>query len=118
MRDLEAVSLRHLLLRPHGRAGRQTWWLWGVAMPLALGLYLTVLLRVVGVSPGATEASVNLLLLWPTLMISVKRWHDRGRSGWWVVVVLFPVVGWLWALIENGLMRGDATANRFGEPPA
>jgi len=117
MRDLEPDSLSSFLLRPDGRVGRRAWWLWGVAMPLALALYLTVLLRVVGVSPRATEVAVDLLLFWPTLVISVKRWHDRGKSGWWVVVVLIPVIGWLWLLIENGLMRGDAKTNRFGEPP-
>ena len=34
---------------------------------------------------------------------------------WWVLVALIPVVGWLWMLIENGLLPGDAGANRFGQ---
>jgi len=87
-------------------------------MPLALALYLTVLLRVVGVSPRTTEVLVDLLLFWPTLVISVKRWHDRGKSGWWVLVALVPVIGWLWVLFENGLLRGDGGANRYGPAAA
>ena len=61
---------------------------------------------------------MNLLLVWPAVVVSIKRWHDRGKSGWWVLVTLIPFVGWLWALIENGLLRGDAGANRFGDVPA
>ena len=117
MSSLEPPSLRSLLLNLDGRISRRTWWLWGVALPLGLALYFTVLLRVVGVSPRSTDIGVNLLLLWPALAVSVKRWHDRGKSGWWVLVALIPFVGWLWLLIENGLLRGDAGANRFGEPP-
>lgn len=118
MRDLEPMPMKQLLLRLQGRVGRRTWWLWAVAAPLGLMLYLTVVLRVAGLPARATEVAVNLLLLWPVLAVSVKRWHDRGKNGWWVLVTLIPLVGWLWALIENGLLRGDALANRFGEPVA
>jgi|SRR5688572_1305271 uncharacterized membrane protein YhaH (DUF805 family) len=111
------MNLRDLLLRLNGRIDRRTWWLWGVALPIGLSVYFTVLLRVAGVSPRGTDLAVNLLLLWPTLAVSVKRWHDRDKTGWWVLVALIPFVGWIWLLIENGLLRGDARANRFGEPP-
>lgn len=115
MGDLEPMGLRPLLLRLDGRVTRRTWWLWAVAMPLGLTLYLTVVLRVAGLPALATEVAVNLLLLWPVVAVSVKRWHDRGKGGWWVLVALIPVIGWIWVLIENGLLRGDADANRFGE---
>jgi uncharacterized membrane protein YhaH (DUF805 family) len=60
---------------------------------------------------------VNLLLLWPAVAVSVKRWHDRNRSGWWILINLLPIIGWAWALIENGLLRGTAGPNRFGADP-
>jgi len=111
------MGLRHLLLGLHGRIDRRTWWLWGVAAPLGLALYFTVVLRVAGLPARATDVAVNPLLLWPTLAVSVKRWHDRDKSGWWVLVALVPFIGWIWVLVENGLLRGDAGANRYGEPP-
>ena len=117
MRDTESMTLRQLLLQLDGRIARRTWWLWGVAMPLGMALYLTVLLRVAGLSPRITEVAVNLMLLWPVVAVSVKRWHDRGKSGWWLLVTLIPLVGWLWTLVENGLLRGDAGQNRFGNAP-
>ena len=109
-------TLRQLLFAFDGRIGRRTWWLWGVAAMLGLAMYATVLLRVAGVSATTTDTVVNLLLLWPALALSVKRWHDRGKSGWWVLVVLVPFVGWLWMLVENGFLRGTHDGNRFGPP--
>lgn len=117
MRELQAQGLRPLLLGLEGRVSRRTWWWWAVAMPLGLTLYLTVVLRVAGLPAMATEVAVNLLLVWPVVAVSAKRWHDRGKSGWWVLVALVPVIGWLWVLLENGLLRGDAGANRFGPSP-
>ena len=111
------MSLRALLLGLDGRIGRRSWWLWGVAVPLGLGLYFTVLLRVAGLSPRVTDIAVNLALLWPAVAVSAKRWHDRGKSAWWVLVALLPVVGWLWTLVENGLLRGDGGPNRYGQAP-
>jgi uncharacterized membrane protein YhaH (DUF805 family) len=76
-----------------------------------------VLLRVAGVTAANTDLLVNLLLLWPALAISAKRWHDRGKSAWWMLVLLIPVIGWLWALVENGCLRGNAGTNRYGPDP-
>lgn len=111
-------TLRRLLFGFDGRIGRRTWWLWGVAAMIGLAIYATVLLRVAGVSAATTDTVVNLLLLWPGLALSVKRWHDRDKRGWWVLVALIPVVGWLWILVENGLLRGSAGTNRFGRAPS
>jgi len=53
--------------------------------------------------------------LWIGLVLSVKRWHDRNKSGRWVLINLVPVVGWLWHLIECGFLRGTIGPNRFGQ---
>lgn len=117
MDSRDPTSPRWLLFSFDGRIGRRTWWLWGVAAMLGLGFYLTVLLRVAGVSAATAEFAVNALLLWPALAISAKRWHDRDKRAWWALVVFVPVIGWIWALVENGLLRGAHGANRFGDEP-
>jgi uncharacterized membrane protein YhaH (DUF805 family) len=108
------VPLWRMLLDPRGRIARRTWWLYGVALPIGLAFLLHALLGIARVRADTAENTVSLLMLWPTLAVSAKRWHDRDQSAWWVLVVLVPVVGWLWALWFNGVLRGTAGGNRFG----
>jgi uncharacterized membrane protein YhaH (DUF805 family) len=60
---------------------------------------------------------VVLPSLWIGLVVTVRRLHDRNKSGRWVLVNLVPVVGWLWTLIECGFLRGTTGPNRFGQDP-
>lgn len=110
-------DLAWLLFSFDGRIGRKTWWLWGVAAMLGMGVLLSALLGIAGLSEQVINVVVNLGLLWPALALSAKRWHDRDKSAWWLLINLIPFVGWLWALVENGLLAGTPGANRFGESP-
>ncbi len=106
-----------IFLDPRGRIGRRTYWLYGVAALLGLAAMLQMLLGIARVRVESSEQFVNLLLLWPAVAVSAKRWHDRNQSGWWVLVLMIPVVGWLWTLVANGFLRGTEGPNRFGEDP-
>lgn len=106
-----------LFVSLQGRVSRRTFWLYGVLAMLGLSLVLMALLQIAGVRAEASERVANLLLAWPTIAISVKRWHDRGHSGWWVLVALIPVIGWLWMLIANGFLQGTPGPNRYGADP-
>lgn len=48
---------------------------------------------------------------------SIKRFHDRGKSGWWVLVGLLPGIGIWWILIECGFLKGTPGNNQFGSDP-
>ncbi len=102
----------------HGRVSRRQFWLHGVLALIGMAVLGHLLLDIARVPPHTAERVVNLLLLWPALAVSVKRWHDRDKSGWWVLLNLLPVIGWLWALIDNGLLPGTPGPNRFGADPA
>ena len=106
-----------MLLDPRGRIPRSTWWLYGVLLPLAMGLLLQALLGIARVRGELASQVVTVLLLWPSVAVSIKRWHDRDHSGWWVLVMLVPFVGWLVALVVNGLLPGTAGPNRHGPDP-
>jgi uncharacterized membrane protein YhaH (DUF805 family) len=61
--------------------------------------------------------ALALIAVWMKLAVIVKRWHDRDKSGWWVLIVLIPVIGWLWQLIECGFLDGTQGANKYGPSP-
>lgn len=100
-----------------GRITRADYWFSGVFVLLVLGLVLTALLRIAGISTEKAEGTVDLVLAWPAIAVTVKRWHDRNRSGWWSLLYLVPLLGQLWALLDNGVMPGDTGRNRYGEAP-
>jgi uncharacterized membrane protein YhaH (DUF805 family) len=113
----EAMPPARMFFSFRGRISRRQYWLWGVLALLGFALLAFALLGIARVKLHKAEVIVNLLLLWPALAVSVKRWHDRDKSGWWVLVNLVPVIGWLWALVENGFLRGTEGPNRYGDDP-
>lgn len=111
------MPLTQFLFSAHGRVGRRNWW--GVLV--IAWLFVALMDTVTPVSPPAwvviCALLVQVLLMWVLIVVSVKRWHDVNKSGWWMLVILFPVVGWIVALAFNGFVAGTREDNRFGESP-
>ena len=109
------MSPMQILFSFKGRIPRKTYWLWGILGLLLASVIASMLLGIAGVDEQSADVLATLLIIWPGLAIGIKRWHDRDRSGWWVLINAIPVVGFIWALIDNGFLRGSVGANRFGE---
>lgn len=62
---------------------------------------------------GSLWSLVNLL---PGLALGARRLHDLDKSGWWLLLVLVPLIGWIF-LLAWFCMKGTAGANRFGADP-
>ncbi len=59
----------------------------------------------------------TVLSIWSGICVNAKRCHDRGRSGWFQLIMLIPLIGPLWYMIESGFLRGTQGLNRFGPDP-
>jgi uncharacterized membrane protein YhaH (DUF805 family) len=114
---VERMSPWQLFFSTRGRISRRTFWGYGCFALLGLALVGMALLNIAGVQAERAENLVNLLLAWPAIALSAKRWHDRNHSAWWVLVNLVPVVGTVWALVANGFLRGTSGSNRYGDDP-
>jgi uncharacterized membrane protein YhaH (DUF805 family) len=110
-------SWRFLYGRWKGRVSRRSFWLHGVVGLIGLGLLLRALLEIAGMSPDRADGVVSLVTLYLGAAVSAKRWQDRGRSPWWVLLLLVPVVGVIWTLLDNGFVRGTPGPNAYGPPP-
>ena len=66
---------------------------------------------------GLLSGLFSLAALWPGIAVAVKRAPDRDRSGWFLLVMLIPIAGAIWLLVELGFLPGTPGANRFGPPP-
>jgi uncharacterized membrane protein YhaH (DUF805 family) len=108
----ERAANRRLFLSFQGRVGRRTYWRFAAAPALAFTM-LTVLFDL-PLRMGSFGFTVcALLLCWVVLAVSVKRCHDRGRSGWFLLVKLIPIVGALWVLVDLGFLPAAEGAARF-----
>ena len=100
-----------------GRARRRECWgfyLGNVVMSVAIG----VLCALLGKAELAAELGgiYSLAALLPSLAVLVRRLHDVGKSGWWCLLALVPLVGQVWLLILLCL-DGTPGANEYGESP-
>ncbi|MGZ3297789.1 MAG: DUF805 domain-containing protein [Asticcacaulis sp.] len=59
----------------------------------------------------------SLAAFWMKIAVTVKRWHDRDKSGWMYLILLIPLIGWIWTLIECGFLDGTPGPNRYGPSP-
>jgi uncharacterized membrane protein YhaH (DUF805 family) len=109
-----------------GRAMRSEYWWWTLfAFLVALvtsivdGVVVAPMLGYEPFSEDAIEplsALVSLALFLPGLAVGVRRLHDLDKSGWWMLIVLIPLIGII-VLIYWFVHRGTDGPNRFGDSP-
>ena len=96
-----------------GRAPRAEYW-WFALFTVLVNVVFSILARVLG--SEAIEllgGLVSIALFLPTLAVGVRRLHDTDRSGWWLLLELVPLVGWIFLLVWF-CSRGTRGDNRFG----
>ena len=124
-----------------GRIPRKSFWLGFLVLMVVTWILEFILFAIFGVNmmsgmdPNADPAAaaeaasammgkmmlplgiLMLLILWPSICLYAKRWHDRGKSGWWSLIGFVPLIGGIWMLVELGFLRGTEGPNRFGDDP-
>jgi uncharacterized membrane protein YhaH (DUF805 family) len=116
------MSWGQLLFSFRGRVNRTVFWLFGVVLLVLFGL-LECIAVMSGEKAQAGMGIVDLvtalfwlLVVWPSLAVTAKRWHDVDMSGWWMLLGAIPFVGGLIAVAFTGFVPGTPGANRFGQP--
>lgn len=97
-----------------GRAGRKEFWMFILVSNLIFLVAAVVegVLNFVGYLTGV----ITLVHLLPSLGVTVRRLHDIGRSGWWMLVTLIPIIGLL-VLLYFFVLPGDVQPNKYGPDP-
>ncbi len=97
-----------------GRARRQEYWMF-----FLFNLAALIVVMVVDMSIGTYPllyAIYALATFVPNLAVSVRRLHDTGKSGWWVLISFVPLVGWIWAIVLLAT-EGHPQPNQYGPNP-
>jgi uncharacterized membrane protein YhaH (DUF805 family) len=96
-----------------GRARRTEYWMF-----FLFNVIISVILGVVEQAIGIVgpSALVGLALLIPGIAVGVRRLHDIGKSGWWLLVAFAPCIGAL-ILIYFFVQDSQPGSNEYGANP-
>lgn len=114
----EEFDWKWLLFSFQGRISRKPFWIFNglvFAGAILLGMFTEVSNDINQITKP--QMMFMLWILWPSLAVQAKRWHDRDKSAFWILINFIPLVGPLWALVENGFYPGTTGSNRFGPDP-
>ena len=103
-----------------GRAQRAEYWYF-VLFNMLVGVGLALIDQATGTLDPETGVGLlgglySLAVLLPSLGVSVRRLHDTDRSGWWMFIVLIPVIGVI-ALLIFFVQDSTAGTNEYGDNP-
>lgn len=97
-----------------GRACRSEYWYF-MLFNLIVSVVLSVVEGIVDM-PGLLVGLYSLAVTLPVLAVTARRLHDTGRSGWWMLIQLIPLVGFIILLLWLVKTGGD-TENTYGPSP-
>jgi len=103
-----------------GRSRRKEYWFF-----VLFNILVSMAFAVVDYFTGTYSASYGMGLLGglyalgvflPAIAVTIRRLHDTDRSGWWILIVLVPIIGGIWLLV---LMLFDSQPgdNKYGPSP-
>ena len=84
------MTLQQWLFSIKGRIGRRDFWIW-------IAIWAVTMVTLFSLAGGGlvdlqTAAFMLVCLLWPTAAVTIKRLHDRGKSGLWALLM---VLAWM-----------------------
>ena len=103
-----------------GRARRKEYWMFAL-INVVITFVLILIDSLIGTfSPqagiGLLSGLYALAVLIPSIAVTVRRLHDTGRSGWWILITLIPIIGGIVLLIFM-LLDSQPGANQYGPNP-
>ncbi|OGX13773.1 MAG: hypothetical protein A2351_00685 [Omnitrophica bacterium RIFOXYB12_FULL_50_7] len=97
-----------------GRARRTEYWmffLFNFVIAFVLGF-----IEGIFKGPGVLFWLYSLAILVPGIAVAIRRLHDTGRSGWWILISLIPVIGTI-VFIVFMAQDSQPNENQYGPNP-
>jgi uncharacterized membrane protein YhaH (DUF805 family) len=95
-----------------GRARRSEYWYFAL-----FGILVSIVLSFLQLATNTSWITtiVGLALFLPSLAVSVRRLHDTGRSGWWILIGLIPLIGTIVLIVFY--VQDSQGDNQYGPSP-
>lgn len=115
----------------NGRIGRLRYLIYSFGLSYGIAMILGILVATIfgayrftfrditshaNILPLILLGVIFLIAILPPMFLTIQRFHDLGRSGWYILLFIIPLLNVFLALIL--LFRsGDKQRNDFGAPP-
>jgi uncharacterized membrane protein YhaH (DUF805 family) len=103
-----------------GRARRKEYWFFLlfnlIFLAVATILDSVLKLNFKGLPYGWIYTIYALAVIIPSLAVAIRRLHDVGKSGWWLLIALVPLIGAIWLLVLY-VRDSQPGENRYGPNP-
>jgi uncharacterized membrane protein YhaH (DUF805 family) len=103
-----------------GRSQRSEYWFF-VLFYFLIAIVLSIADSAAGLM--SLEAGIGLFsglfmlaMFIPSLAVGVRRLHDIGRTGWWILIGLIPLIGWI-VLLVFAVQDSQPGTNEYGPNP-
>lgn len=98
-----------------GRAARKEYWMFCL-VNFIISFGITILGAITHLNLGLLSFLYSLAIIIPSICVSIRRLHDTGRSGWWLLIGLIPLIGGIVLLIFM-IIDSQPGANQYGPNP-
>lgn len=106
----------------NGRARRKEYWYTALINLIIIFVLDGIKIAIYGSSrEGLNPVNIITMIYFisvfiPLIAVTVRRFHDTGRTGWWLLIGFIPIVGYVVFLIFM-ILKGDPEKNRYGSSP-
>ena len=91
-----------------GRARRKEYWMF-----VLVHIIISIVIFIIG---SFAYGLYGLAIIIPAFAVAIRRLHDTGRSGWWLLVNCVPIIGWILLFIWM-VKDSDEGENQYGPNP-
>jgi uncharacterized membrane protein YhaH (DUF805 family) len=104
-----------------GRARRKEYWMF-VLINIIISIVLAMVDGMLGLKVGGEQGAgllglvYSLAILLPSIAVGVRRLHDTGRSGWWMLIAFVPFIGFI-VLLVFFVLDSQPGSNEYGPNP-
>lgn len=104
-----------------GRARRKEYWIF-VLINIVISIVLAMVDGMLGLKVGGEQGAgllgliYSLAILLPSIAVGVRRLHDTGRSGWWMLIAFVPFIGFI-VLLVFFVLDSQPGSNEYGPNP-
>jgi uncharacterized membrane protein YhaH (DUF805 family) len=97
-----------------GRARRMEYWMF-VLFNFIIAIVIGIVEGILG-SPAILSMIYSLAVLIPSIAVSMRRLHDIGRTGWWLLIAFVPLIGAV-VLLVFMVLDSQPGSNAYGPNP-